>query len=310
MSEIIPLRPIDQKRLDAVWERTTTERQSSDVWYIHTVLTQCFLPYRNPKRRDWVRRSGDYSIALTAGVITDPEGPEGVKIAGLPFGAKPRLFQNYVCTQAIRHQSPVIPVERSMTAMMGELGITPSGGPKGNITPFKEQITRFAACKFTIIGPGPKGTWRHVNAEPFRHFDVWFPPDPGQAMLWPSEITLTDDYYYSLKDHAIPYDFRAFKVIQNKPRAMDICHWLTQRLCRIDERKPLFMTWKMLYEMFGGVLTLYDFKKKFPGDLKAAWASYPEARIEEDLDGKGYRFLNSPPPIPKTKLTVVKPGDK
>ena len=58
----------------------------------------------------------------------------------------------------------------------------------------------------------------------------------NQTTLWPSEIVLTDDYYYSLKDHAIPYDFRALKAIQNKPRAQDIYLWMTQRLCRIEEK--------------------------------------------------------------------------
>ncbi len=310
MSDVVPLRPIDQKRLDALWARTTTERKSHDVWYIHTVLAQCFLPYRDPKTRDWTRHNGDFSIALTAGQIKDHTNPEGFRVVGLPYGAKPRLFQSYVCTQAIRHQSPVIPVERSMTAMMQELGLKVSGGKEGSINLFKEQITRFAACKFTIVGPGPRGGYRHINAEPFESFDVWFPPDPDHGMLWPAEIVLTDTYYSSLKDHAIPYDFRVIKPIQNKPRALDICLWMTQRLCRIDNRKPLFMRWIDLHEMFGGRSTLKKFKEKFPDDLKAAWASYHEARIEEDLDGKGYRFFRSPPPIPKTKIAVIKPGDK
>ncbi|MEE9170729.1 MAG: replication protein RepA, partial [bacterium] len=191
MSDVVPLRPIDQKRLDALWARTTTERKSHDVWYIHTVLAQCFLPYRDPKTRDWTRHNGDFSIALTAGQIKDHTNPEGFRVVGLPYGAKPRLFQSYVCTQAIRHQSPVIPVERSMTAMMQELGLKVSGGKEGSINLFKEQITRFAACKFTIVGPGPRGGYRHINAEPFESFDVWFPPDPNHGMLWPAEIVLT-----------------------------------------------------------------------------------------------------------------------
>ena len=306
MSDVIPLRPIDQKRLDAIYERSVSDLKSSDVWYMHTVLAQCFLPYRDPKDDRWIRVNGDYKIVLISGVTEDPNDPQEVRVAGLPYGAKPRLFKSYICTQAIRHQSPVIPVERSMTAMMQELGIATTGGKKGNIRTFKDQISRFAACKFTIIGPGPKGTRRHVNAEPFRQFDVWFPPDPDQGTLWPSEIVLTDDYYYSLKDHAIPYDFRAIKPIQNKPRALDIYLWMTQRLCRIPEHKPLFMTWPMLYEMFGGKSSLKEFKRKFPTDLLAARASYKEARLEPDLKGEGYRFYHSPPPIPKTKIAVVK----
>jgi hypothetical protein len=210
------------------------------------------------------------------------------------------LFQSYVCTQVIKQQSPVIPVERSMTAMIQELGFEPRGGRRGSIISFKDQINRFAACKFTIVGPGPRETRRHIHAEPFKRFDVWFPQDVTQGTLWPSEIVLTDEYFYSLKDHAVPYDFRALKAIQNKPRAQDIYLWMTQRLCRIPDNKPLMMRWKDLYEMFGGQSPLKAFKRDFPKDLIAARIAYPDARIEEHKDG--FLFRASHPPVPKTKL--------
>jgi hypothetical protein len=92
------------------------------------VLAQCFLPYKDPKTDRWHRRNGDFSILLTAGALEDGKAPEGFRVIGLPFGAKPRLFQSYICTQAVKLQSPVVPVERSMTAMMGELGYQAKGG--------------------------------------------------------------------------------------------------------------------------------------------------------------------------------------
>jgi hypothetical protein len=70
------------------------------------------------------------------------------------------------------------------------------------------------------------------------------------------EIVLTTDYYNSLKDHAVPFDFRALKAIQQKPRAQDIYLWMTQRLCRLDAMKPLLLRWQELYEMFGGQTTM------------------------------------------------------
>ena len=298
-----PLRPIDRIRLNRLQDRTETSLVHDDIWYIHTVLAQCFLPYRDPKTHDWTRRNGDFSIALMAGHVEDPRAAGGMRIAGLPYGAKPRLFQSYVCTQTIKQQSPVIPVERSMSAMMQALGLKVSGGKEGSINAFKEQITRFAACHFTIVGPGPLGTRTYIKAPPIKKFDVWLPLDPTQHLVWPAELVLTDDYYYSLKDHAVPYDFRALKAIQNKPRAQDIYLWMTQRLCRLNERKPLVLPWHALHEMFGGELPLKHFKVKFPRDLHAARTSYPEVRIEETLDG--FRFRKSPPPIPRVKLVVT-----
>jgi hypothetical protein len=302
--KIIDLRAIDHKRLHALQQRMQALPSSNDIWYIHTVLAQCFLPYRDPKADRWHRKNGDYSIFLIAGNIEDPREKEGVRVAGLPYGAKPRLFQSYICTQVIKQQSPVISVERSMTAMMKELGLEVGGGKNGTIHGFKEQINRFAACKFTVVGPGPRGTRRHIHAEPFEHFDVWFPPSPEQATLWPSEIELTDKYYLSLKDHAVPFDFRALKAIQNKPRAQDIYLWMTQRLCRLDKGKPLLMRWQELHEMFGGQSTLKEFKRNLPNDLKAALLSYPAAQVEKHTEG--FLFRASLPPIPKTQVFMDK----
>ena len=47
---VINLRPIDQMRLDQLRERTETALTSDNVWYIHTVLAQCFLLYRTHRR--------------------------------------------------------------------------------------------------------------------------------------------------------------------------------------------------------------------------------------------------------------------
>jgi hypothetical protein len=302
MNDVLQLRPVDHKRLDYLQARTAIPLDHDDVWYIHTVLAQCFLPYRDPKALAWTRSNGDFSIGLMAGHVKDPTADGGLRIAGLPYGPKPRLFQSYICTKVIKHQSPVIPVERSMSDMMHVLGLGVTGGKRGTIHRFKDQIIRFASCNFTLVGPGPRGTFRHVKAQPIKRFDVWFPPHPAQDTLWPSEIVLTDDYYYSLKDHAIPFDFRALKAIQAKPRAQDIYLWMTQRLCRINARKPLLLHWKDLFEMFGGQTTMKDFKYKFVQDLKAAQLSYPDARVEQHRDG--YLFRASSPPVPKTQLLV------
>jgi hypothetical protein len=297
MNDPLPLfdRPINHKRLRSLFQRTETPMESQDIWYLHTVLTQCFLPYRDPKSDTWERHNGDFSIALVAGHLKDPTTEKTLRRVGLPYGPKPRLFQSYICMKAVKNQSPVVPVERSMSDMMRVLGLQVTGGRYGTIRMFKEQIIRFAACHFTIVGPGLKGSYQHVKTPPIKSFNVFFPADPAQDTLWPSEIVLTDDYYYSLKDHAIPFDFRALRPIQAKPRAQDIYLWMTQRLPKLD--KPLRLRWEDLYEMFGGQTTLKDFKYKFRQDLTAARMSYPGARADEQPEG--YEFRQSSPQIPR-----------
>jgi Plasmid encoded RepA protein len=276
---------------------------SSDIWYLHTTLCQCFMPYKDPKTDTWERRNGEFSITLVAGHVRDPRSDTLTRRVGLPYGPKPRLFQAFVCMKSVKLKSPIIPVERSMSDMMHTLGLSVTGGKSGTINIFKQQITRYAACNFSIIGPSAKGAYSHVKTTPIRRFDVLFPTDPNQGSLWPSEIQLTTDFFESLREHAVPFDFRALKPIQAKPRAQDIYVWLTQRLCRIDNRKPLFLRWSELCDMFGGELTLKDFRKVFPRDLKAAHMSYTSAKIEEAEEG--FIFRHSLPPIPKT-MAVVK----
>ncbi len=39
----------------------------SELAFLHSVLAQTFLPYRDPKTRDYVRESGRSTMVLTAG---------------------------------------------------------------------------------------------------------------------------------------------------------------------------------------------------------------------------------------------------
>jgi Plasmid encoded RepA protein len=297
--KIIPLRPIDRKRLDSLQDRADSPLTHDNIGYVHTVLSQCFLPYKDPKTTLWQRSNGRYGILLAAGAIVDPRtGPVQL---GLPYGAKPRLFQSYICTRAIKHQSRVIPVARSMSSMMHELGLDVSGGKNGTIPGFKDQMTRFARCRFDIVISDSQKQ-RYIKAEPIESFEVWFAPNPDQHSLWPSEIVLTEQFYQSLKDHAIPYDLSAMTEIQRNPRAIDTFLWLTQRLCRIPHNKPLLMRWKDLHELFGGESPIKAFKRDFPANLRAAQTCYPDARIEEHPEG--YLFKASPPPVPKAQIFV------
>jgi Plasmid encoded RepA protein len=133
MSDSLPssFRPVDRKRLDSLYHRTETPLESADIWFLHSVLCQCFLPYKDPKTDRWQRTNGDFSVSLVAGDIKDPHSSTALRSAGLPYGPKPRLFQSYICMKAIKHQSTVVPVERSMSDMMHVLGLAVTGGKYG-----------------------------------------------------------------------------------------------------------------------------------------------------------------------------------
>ena len=51
MIPLINLREIDKKRLRNLKDRAETNLKSEDIWFVHTVLAQCFLPYHDPENR-------------------------------------------------------------------------------------------------------------------------------------------------------------------------------------------------------------------------------------------------------------------
>jgi Plasmid encoded RepA protein len=301
MQEPLPLfnTPISQKRIQSHFERRETPLETSNIGYNYTVLAQCFMPYRDPKVSHWERRNGKYSLILSAGVIHHPDSPETLLELGLPYGPKPRLFLCYVNSLAVKRQSPIVPVARSMSAMLTELGLGRRGGPRGSINSFKSQVMKLAACHFTLVGPGARGGETYTKAPPIKQFNVWMPQQADhKANVWPNEIILTEDYYQSLRDHAIPYDVRALRTVQNNARAMDIFLWFTQRLPRLT--KPLLMKWPDLFELFGGGLDIRNrrlFKKTFREDAFAARMAYAGCKMDETPEG--FLFYPSPPSVPK-----------
>jgi hypothetical protein len=85
MSNLLQLRPVDRKRLDRLQERTENPLTSDDIGYVHTVMSQCFLPYRDPKTLLWQRSNGKYHIPpnLVVELVTAHRKPPEVRICRL-----------------------------------------------------------------------------------------------------------------------------------------------------------------------------------------------------------------------------------
>ena len=82
-------------------------------------------------------------------------------------------------------------------------------------------------------------------------FDLWFPKDERQRVLWPSTIRLSHEYFESLQEHAVPLDERALAALAHSAMALDVYSWLAQRLYRVDPNKPQFIPWTALKAQFG-----------------------------------------------------------
>jgi len=267
-----------------------------ELQFIHAVLAQISLPYRNPPdgARDYVRNNGRASVAITAGHLFNPETKQ-LELQGMPYGAKPRLLLLHVCSEAMRTHKAEVAVGDSMSGFMKQLGLKVTGGKKGTIGAFKEQLNRLAASKITFGFAGEdKATT--LNTVPIERFDAWFPKNPAQRVLWPSSITLSQPFFESLKLHALPIEPRAIKALQHSARALDCYVWLAHRLPRVRKRGGDVVSWKALHGQFGGTISqLAAFQREFSTALKQALVVYPKASIE--AADNGLRLIRSPSPI-------------
>jgi hypothetical protein len=272
-----------------------------EITYQHTVLCQTCLPYRNQgTQRVWEKEQGRVALRVEAGAARNPDTQEWTQL-GLPFGAKPRLVLMHLNAQAIKTQSPVIEVEDSLTAFAKNILGYPPNGPK--IRTVKDQLSRLSAATIRLATDNAHGRAFQINTQIVTAFDLWFPKDERQRVLWPSTVRLSEEYFQSLSQHAVPLDERAIAALSHSTMGLDIYAWLAQRLHRIDYGKSQFVAWKALKDQFGwGYTRMIDFKRVFLRTLGQVHSQYRGAKI--GVDDRGLTLHHSPPPI-KGRIATV-----
>lgn len=279
----------------------------NDAIFQHSVLCQTFLPYRNPGDdvRIWQQQQGNVSLAIQSNSLMNPQ--TGIfETIGLPYGTKARLILAHINSQAIKKQSQHLDIEDSMTAFIKTLGLSTDGR---TIKETKEQLRRLTTALISLgYSDGERGM--QVDLKIMKSFDLWFPKDERQRVLWTSNVQLTDDYYNSLMNHAIPLDERALAALSHNAMALDIYAWLAQRLHRIEYGKPQFVPWKNLKDQFGSNYgEMKKFKQVFRKTLGLVTMQYKGAKLHEELN-KGLVLYNSPTPIPQKVFQIPGVTDK
>lgn len=278
-AHLATLTPLARRR-EAVRERLAEPFANEDRYHVHSVLALCGLPYKRPPEGagDYIREYGRSSLVVQAGYLKDPNTGHMVK-QGLPYGPKARLLLMHLCTMALRQNSKEIEVADSMSAFIRDLGFEVTGGARGTITQFKEQLHRLSAARMQI------GLWRGekaltVNTQPIEAFDVWLPRDPSQKMLWNSTIYMDDKFFQTLKEHALPVDIRAMRAFAHSAKQIDIVWWLVSRLKSLDRVTPI--GWESLKSQFGQEVVSRDrkFRQSFTEDVKAIQEVYPNIRLQ------------------------------
>jgi hypothetical protein len=294
-------RTLVQSRLIDTAGRLTDS--ADEIAYQHSILCQTGLPYRDPGAavREWERNQGNASLLIEAGKARDPDSGEWVKL-GLPWGPKARLVLLHLNSEAIRTQSPEVDVGDSLTAFVKRLGLTTDGR---TVRTIKDQVGALSGALIRMAFAGEKGAFQ-IDTKVVSGFDLWFPKDDRQRVLWPSVVRLSGDYFESLQRHAVPLDERAIAALSHSAMALDVYAWLAQRLHRIPKPHRQFIPWPMLKDQFGPDFErLRKFREKFMEALRQAHVVYPAAKI--DVTGQGLFLYTSPPPIAKTGVVVRLP---
>jgi hypothetical protein len=293
----IKLTPIQRRLMEAA-----VREEAQKILFQHTVLAQTSLPYRDPGEgvREWRREQGAVSLKIDAGEARHPDTGEWVKL-GLPWGTKPRLILAHLNREALLHESPEIAVGDSLTEFVKRI----RGFKHGReIRAFKDQLGRLSAAlvRLAMIRDG-RGF--QVDTKVVSGFELWFPKDERQRVLWPSYVRLSLDYYESLRKHAIPLDEGALAALAHSAMALDVYAWLAQRLCRIRPKHKQFVTWAALKDQFGfGYGRIIDFKRSFRQTLVEVHTQYRGAKF--DVDNHGMTLFYSLPPVQGRHLELIK----
>ena len=276
------------KLLDAAAEIATTPPSGEDMAFTHAVLCQVGLPRAKVDGERFLRQSGAAWLNVQAGYLDEGKGPV---LQPIPYGVIPRLALAWVSTYAKRYSTSEIPIGDSAADFLRLMGMDDQGARYATL---RKQMHALAACRLQL---GFKG--RTFNGQPIEQFDAWVSNNSnGQRSLWPGVMTLSEHYFWSLMDSAVPLDNRALMALKGSALALDVYCWLAHRLYRIEGR-GVTLHWKSLREQFGqeyaGKDPDKDFKKKFLPALKKVLAVYPQAKVKPVTGG--LLLLGSPPPI-------------
>ena len=273
--------------------------------FSHTVLCQVGLPRKATEHRRFERHNGNLSLLVEAGSLWNglswSEQP-------LPYGAIPRLVMVHISTEAVRTKSRVIDVGESMRQFLTQLGIRATGGARGGYTALRKQMQALAACRMTLgMTEGDRATT--IDAKPIKRFDAWIlngHQDGAQRTLWPGELELSEDFFDTLLNHAVPLDYRALGALKHSALALDIYTWLAHRLQRVRHPIGTKVSWANLKGQFGqDYAHSNDFKKAFRHALRQVCTVYPDARLRPAPGG--IILLPSPSPIPRTIVHMQLP---
>ena len=206
-----------------------------DRGFMARMMALCSLPRTNPGNRlQYKRVNGPFTLYMIAG--------GGNK---LPFGNLPRLILAWVCTEAVRTQSRVLVLGKSLSDFMRTLDIYSSSGSKH--TRLRNQMKRLFGCTVTMIYED-ENVDATVNAVIADSTVFWW-NKPDQSTLWESKIELGEKFFQEIINHPVPINMNTLTALKRSTLGLDLYLWLVYRTFTL--RAPKRLPWRLLYGQFG-----------------------------------------------------------
>ena len=220
---------------DQVNQLVRASEADPDLGFMARTIALCSLPRTNPGNRlQYKRVNGPFTLIMTA-----------TGNYKLPFGNLPRLILAWVSTEAVRTQSPVLSLGKSLSDFMRALGVYDSSGRTQ--TRLRNQMKRLFGCTVTMIYED-ENVDATVNAVIADSTVFWW-NKPDQRTLWDSKIELGEKFFNEIIQHPVPLDMNTLAALKRSPLGLDLYLWLVYRTFPL--RAPLRLTWKQVYRQFG-----------------------------------------------------------
>ena len=222
---------------DQVDQLVTASETTPDLGFMARLLALCSLPRSNPGNRlQYKRVNGPFTLYMTAS--------GGNK---LPYGNLPRLILAWVCSEAVRTQSRVLVLGKSLSEFMRTLGVYSSSGEKH--TRLRNQMKRLFGCTVSMIYENERGEARVSSLVADRTVFWWSEGKPDEPSLWNSKIELGEKFFNEIINHPVPFNMNTLTALKRSALGLDLYLWLVYRTFPLGA--PLRLTWRLLYCQFG-----------------------------------------------------------
>lgn len=207
----------------------------NNLGFLSRALAQVSLPHSEIKNTHiYQRQSGQFTLSVTAGV------------EGLPYGSYPRLLLAWLCSEAVKTQSPNLHLGTNQSDFLKKLNISRQGS---TIAMLKNQTNRLlnSTFKLSYTDVNKKANTRFLIAS--SDIEFWSP----HTQEWETHLVLSKDFFDDIVNNPVPLDLNVLNAVRKSPLAMDVYTWLVYRSFGIyvTGNQPVKISWSDLQKQFG-----------------------------------------------------------